>query len=225
MSQFLVFLFFAAIVISIRRATRPGLRRTRPQRSARIRRRPPPAPVESRRPSSLPPPTAAAPPPEPVELVEPDPLPPPTEPVVVEAAAPRRDPEPEPEDAPESFDPSAAAPDLGRQTTIVALFGDLDERHTRLNIFDADYEGRTIEWSAEVVRARTSRRNGNAATRAELFVGFASERRYPTDRVIVEAYFASGTSLEPDTPIMFAGTLTGLNVYARRLVVDDARIV
>ena len=115
--------------------------------------------------------------------------------------------------------------DLDMESTIGALFDDATETHTRIDTFDHDYAGRTIEWTADVERARASRHNGDAALRTELFLGYASEGRLPTDRVVAEAYFAADATIEPGTTITFAGTLTGLNVYARRIVIDEARII
>ena len=75
------------------------------------------------------------------------------------------------------------------------------------------------------MRTSNSRRNGEAALRVELFLGYASENEFHSNRVLAEAYFPPDVELERDTTVTFRGTLADANVFARRIVLDDAQIV
>ena len=194
-----------------------------------------PSPRRRPRRSSLPPPSNPQPPPprpiaaapEPIEVVEADVAPGPMEPVVIDVPEPQPEarPEPTPDPEPTSAPTAISAPDLDLSATIQALFLDRRNAQDRLDAFESTYAGHEVEWTAEVVRASNSRRHGDAALRVELFLGYASENEFHSDRVLAEAYFPPGAALERGTTVTFRGTLADANVFARRVVLDDARLV
>ncbi|MEM9465797.1 MAG: hypothetical protein AAGA90_10515 [Actinomycetota bacterium] len=132
---------------------------------------------------------------------------------------------PTPDPGPRSDDRPTEPVALDLASTIAALFDRNDPPHTRADRFADAYAGRTIEWSVVVLRTSRSRRDHRPATRAELLLGQASDRGFYSDRVIGEAYLPADLDLGRDAEVTMRGTLTGVNVYANRLVLDACEII
>lgn len=181
----------------VERALHPELTKIRrqPRTPERFRRSVPPTSVILDR-SSLPPPSSNPPPdPElrparqPVEdqpeaVVEEVPPPPsPGDPVVISVPVSEAEPEPSSEDVPTS-EPAVtdrdesppAATDADLTSVIAAVFERDDPPHTRAARFASAYAGTSVEWTATVLRSSRGRRHREPATRAELLLGYASER-------------------------------------------------
>ncbi|MEM8707980.1 MAG: hypothetical protein AAGE98_16060 [Actinomycetota bacterium] len=115
--------------------------------------------------------------------------------------------------------------DLDLDAVIAALFGRGEPAHVRAATFADAYVGREVTWQATLVRTAKSRRHREPATRAELVLGYTSERQMFSDRVVAEAYFGPDVELERDTEITVCGVLAEANVYANRVVLDHVEIV
>ncbi|MEM8707114.1 MAG: hypothetical protein AAGE98_11705 [Actinomycetota bacterium] len=130
--------------------------------------------------------------------------------------------------SPPAVDEAAATPDdvdLERDAVIAALFGRSEPAHVRAASFAESYAGREVTWQATLVRTAKGRRHREPATRAELVLGYTSERQMFSERVVAEAYFGPDVELERDSEITVCGVLAEANVYANRVVLDHVEIV
>ena len=108
---------------------------------------------------------------------------------------------------------------------MATIFGGPASAHERAADFAEHYAGRRVRWTATAVRSTRVRHRREPAVRAELVLGFLSERQLFSDRVTAEAYFSPDVEVERDHELTFTAVLSEANVYARRLVLDDAEVV
>ena len=206
-------------------------RATAPSRFGR-----PPSPRRPRSPrSSLPPPSTE---PQAVSEDEPAtgsvaPIDDQTEAAIEEVPPPPRPGDPvvitlsesEPAEATDPTPPIDSDPELALATVIDQVFGRDAPPHARATRFEVDYAGRRIEWAATVLRTSRGRRHREPATRAEVMLGYTSDRELLSDRVIAEVFLPPEVTVDRDHRIVLRGILVEANVYANRLVIDDATIM
>ena len=141
------------------------------------------------------------------------------------AEVPAADPQPPVSEPPVSEPTTPGEPDLELDAVLTTIFGSAASAHERAADFTEHYAGERIRWTATAVRSTRVRHQREPAVRVELLLGFLSERQLFSDRVTAEAYFDRDVEIERDSELTFTAVLSEANVYARRLVLDDAEVV